>query len=56
MPDMTMCDNKSCAIKNHCYRFTAHPSFLQHYDTFQFISDTECSYFIDNTGKKNVEK
>lgn len=33
MPDITMCKNKDCPLKDKCYRFTAEPSMRQFYFT-----------------------
>ncbi len=36
MPDISMCSNKSCPMKDTCYRFTAAPSeFSQAYQDYQ---------------------
>jgi len=31
MPDITMCKNDQCPLKDKCYRFTAKPSMRQSY-------------------------
>ena len=31
MPDITMCKNDQCPLKEKCYRFTAEPSNIQEY-------------------------
>ena len=33
MPDVTMCKNDQCPLKDKCYRFTAEPSMRQYYFT-----------------------
>jgi hypothetical protein len=50
MPDISMCDNKSCPSNKYCYRFTAKPSeFLQSYADFSVEEDEmNCSYFWPN--------
>lgn len=34
MPDITMCENKDCPLKQSCYRYTAIPSRYQSYANF----------------------
>lgn len=36
MPDITMCSNNNCPVRNTCYRHTAKPSEIQSYAVFQF--------------------
>jgi len=35
MPDITMCDNKNCAIRCVCYRYRAIPDRHQSFSTFK---------------------
>ena len=36
MPDISMCENKSCPSRSRCYRFTAKPSqCMQSYGDFE---------------------
>ena len=51
MPDITMCDNKKCPIKETCYRFTAIPSEYRQSYFMDDIRETDgsCDYFIDNS-------
>lgn len=49
MPDITMCDNKDCYIRELCYRYTAKPSKIQAYHTFNCaVSDDgiTCYHFM----------
>jgi DNA invertase Pin-like site-specific DNA recombinase len=46
MPDITMCDNTSCDMREQCYRFMATPDARQSVTTFTPISKTECEYFM----------
>ena len=46
MPDITMCDNISCDMREQCYRFMATPDARQSVTTFMPISKTECEYFM----------
>lgn len=44
MPDITMCANKDCPIKETCYRFKAIPSeFRQSWNNFNY--DKGCEYY-----------
>lgn len=52
MPDITMCANKNCPLKDKCYRFTATPDPLwQSYADFKPVNG-KCEDFWDNTNKK----
>ena len=43
MPDISMCVNKECTLKETCYRFTAKPSeFRQSYGSFKPEEDGTC--------------
>ena len=58
MPDITMCDNTDCPLRESCYRHTAKPTPIwQSYSRFEpeFVfhdrdgyseMDVECDYFI----------
>lgn len=50
MPDISMCDNRSCPSNKYCYRFTAKPSeFRQSYADFSVEEDEmNCSHFWPN--------
>lgn len=49
MPDIAMCQNKSCPSSNRCHRFLVIPSeFSQVYVQFTPTDGEEqCIYFID---------
>lgn len=48
MPDISMCDNEECPIKNKCYRYTAIPNDIQQsYTTFK-PSNNRCAAYIKN--------
>lgn len=56
MPDISMCANKDCPLKENCYRFTAKPSEYQSYAEFQIDDESgECSGFWDNFRYKKEE-
>lgn len=42
MPDITMCRNEDCPLKERCYRFKAKPSpYGQSYTNFKFETSPE---------------
>lgn len=53
MPDITMCINKTCPLREKCYRATAFPDL--HWQSFAEYTpeDGKCEYFWDNTGRRN---
>ena len=57
MPDITMCKDIDCPIKDKCYRFTATPSeFRQSYFIDSPINKNgECEYFV-NIKKDKLEE
>ena len=55
MPDIAMCGNKTCPLKDMCYRFTAKPSPYQSYFHGPGpIENGKCNYYIEN-GVKSVD-
>lgn len=40
MPDISMCDNRSCTIREHCFRFRAVPGRMQSWSRFE--NDGRC--------------
>lgn len=49
MPDISMCMNSKCPLKDTCYRFKAEPDpYVQSYGLFKFYvveGATKCDYF-----------
>ena len=46
MPDIAMCLNKKCTLKNNCYRFKAKPaSPAQDYGTFSQDENGNCDFY-----------
>ena len=43
MPDITMCINGDCPLKEKCYRFRAKPSFRQSYS--HFFGGKDCGLY-----------
>jgi len=64
MPDISMCKNKSCLIKDKCYRYTAIPNpHRQSYANFEpvkgEIESNYCNNFMNNglsSAKFNIEE
>lgn len=45
MPDISMCKNHMCALRQDCYRYTATPNeHWQAYCSFEPESPTHCRY------------
>jgi hypothetical protein len=44
MPDITMCLNKECPMRNECYRYRAIPNEYQYYSTFT-PEEEKCEHF-----------
>jgi len=59
MPDITKCDNKTCPLKDTCYRFTAEANqFRQAYCNFSYDTiegHTTCDHFWDNEGYEKLK-
>ena len=48
MPDISMCANEECPLKEKCYRYTSEPDkYLQSYGDFKPDENGECEYFWD---------
>jgi len=46
MPDISMCNNQECPLKEKCYRYKAEPNpYRQSYGDFKYKNG--CSYFIN---------
>lgn len=61
MPEVTMCINKKCPLKDKCFRFTATPKpYWQSYADFGYgglnIDKTDCSMYIDNTIETDTKR
>jgi len=46
MPDITMCDNQKCSIRDRCYRAKAEPSYWQSWAIFKPTEDG-CEHYIE---------
>ena len=59
MPDITKCANKTCPLRDTCYRFTAtSSSFRQAYCNFSYDTiegHTTCDHFWDNEGYEKLK-
>jgi hypothetical protein len=59
MPDITMCSNNECPLKENCYRFKAIPSDWQSYSSFNPVKDNKYQYTCDHFMKiheKQIKK
>lgn len=52
MPDITMCVNKECPLKNSCHRQTAVPHSRQSYADFKYDADNGCEHYWEVIVKK----
>jgi len=53
MPDVSMCMNEECPLKEKCYRFTATPNErIQSYGMFEPDKEGKCDYYLNNKGYK----
>ena len=54
MPDISMCANEDCPIKQSCYRYTAIANAsYQSYAEFEYKNDKDkCDYFWQNWEKE----
>lgn len=50
MPDITLCKDKSCTLREQCYRFTAEPSDNQYYYQYSpYDSESgDCEFYFNN--------
>lgn len=58
MPDISMCINEDCPLKQTCYRYTAPPNeFWQPYINFKYVTDDKgmvtCEGYWDNKKQGN---
>jgi hypothetical protein len=51
MPDITMCTNGECSLKDSCYRFRAIPSPFQSYSHFEGDKDCQHYWLVVGTDK-----
>ena len=45
MPDISMCKDYDCPLKNTCYRYVAKPSEYQYYAGFKYKDG--CDYYME---------
>jgi hypothetical protein len=57
MPDITMCENRECPLRETCYRFKAEPSkWRQSYFVDMKPKDGKCDYYWKiESGEGNVD-
>jgi hypothetical protein len=57
MPDISMCMNEECPLKEECYRFTVQPNkYRQSYGNFKPNEEGQCVYYWNNKGYKDEHK
>lgn len=57
MPDISLCNNFTCPLRNNCYRATSVPSeYMQSYAVFNLNADGTCNWFWDNEEYKKDEE
>lgn len=55
MPDIAMCNNYKCSIRDMCYRYRAVPHpYWQSFAGFQQDSEGNCDYLMDIGDWKGV--
>ena len=52
MPDISMCKNFQCPLKDNCYRYVAKPSFHQTYADFKYKDG--CDYYWEFKGSRDI--
>jgi hypothetical protein len=53
MPDVSMCSNQTCPMKEYCYRFKAVANSYQSYGGFKPDENGKCDYFIELAAAPN---
>lgn len=56
MPDITMCSNNKCPIRDKCYRYLAKPSERQAYRKIELDLDVYCDYFMKSYVWRNIRE
>lgn len=52
MPDISMCKNNKCPLKETCYRYRANPSSYQSYANFTYKDG--CDYYWKFEGSRGI--
>lgn len=56
MPDISMCLDHKCPLRETCYRYKATPSKWQSYTGFVYDCDAcECIYYVEYVKGKNEQ-
>jgi hypothetical protein len=50
MPDISMCRNEECPLKDSCYRYVAEPSHYQAYGKFEYKDG--CDHYLKFHGSR----
>lgn len=57
MPDISMCSNKECPLREGCYRFLATPSeYWQSYCRFEPNKSGECTMYWPVNNRRGVDE
>lgn len=57
MPDISLCRNTTCPLREKCYRATAIPNeYGQSYTIFNLNEDGTCNWFLENKGYEKDEE
>lgn len=57
MPDINICNNKKCTIRDQCYRFNTTPNlYYQSYTSFKQDKEGKCKSFIKLKTEKDESK
>lgn len=55
MPDISMCRNHECPLKDACYRYTATPSDRQPYHPYEPNENGTCDTFMQDRRVEGVK-
>lgn len=55
MPDISMCMNEECNIKEKCFRYMATPDKIQSYSRFNEDNQKKCGYYWPLSGVEDKQ-
>ena len=57
MPDISLCQNEACPLKETCYRYTATPNKkLQAYGWFKPDEEGKCDHYLNYNEYKDEKR
>lgn len=57
MPDISMCANRECPLRETCYRYVAKPNeYRQSYAKFEPTNETSCEHYTSKDGYGRVRE